>query len=246
MLYSYSTMPGLHILLVEDEADAARLLAGFLRVNDFAVSVFHDGESAWRAWSEDPHRFALGIFDVMVPQLSGLKLLQRIRTHDAGAQFPVILLTARDQERYEIEGLEAGADDYITKPASLKRVLAHVQTLIRRLQLGAPEQPSDLPDALHFGPLELKTDSKQTRIAGKFIDLTATEFRLLYKLVAQPDRVFERQELLEELDEDKPVFDRTIDVHIKNIRLKLGKRHGKLIKTFRGVGYGMNPSYAEA
>ena len=221
-----------NILLVEDERESAELLANFLEIHDFRVLLAEDGRSALNTIDASADSINLAILDIMVPYVDGRELLRHIRKHPVIRDIPVIFLTAKDQEKDEIKGLELGADDYIPKPASLNLVLAHVQSLLRRRGSSS--------NWLHHGKVYINRDSREVIADNQTLDLTATEFELLELFMENPKRVFSRQEILEHISkDDKYVFDRTVDVHIKNLRLKLGEG-GDLIKTYRGMGYGLN------
>lgn len=221
------------ILLVEDEIEPAEMLASFLEMNHFNVLLAHDGREALAYIEQRAGDIHLAILDIMVPYVDGKEICRVIRKHPVLNSIPVIFLTAKDKEKDEIEGLELGADDYISKPASLKLVHAHVDSLLRR------QQPHNSKWIQH-GDLLLDINGKDLYHRKDRVDLTSTEYSLIELFFKNPKRVFSRQEILEYIGgEDKFVFDRTVDVHIKNLRLKLGDA-AELIKTFRGIGYGMN------
>ncbi|HLR90458.1 MAG TPA: response regulator transcription factor [Balneolaceae bacterium] len=221
------------ILLVEDEIEPAEMLASFLEMNNFNVLLAHDGRKALELIEQRAGEIHLAILDIMVPHVDGKEICRVIRKHPVLNSIPVIFLTAKDKEKDEIEGLELGADDYISKPASLKLVHAHVESLLRR------QQPHNSKWIQH-GDLLLDINGKDLYHKKNRVDLTSTEYSLIELFFKNPKRVFSRQEILEYIGgEDKFVFDRTVDVHIKNLRLKLGDA-AELIKTFRGIGYGMN------
>lgn len=221
------------ILLVEDEEESADLLSNFLEMKGYRVLLAKDGRIALDLISERADEIDLAILDIMVPKIDGRELCRHIRKHPVIDDIPVIFLTARDREKDEIQGLELGADDYISKPASLKLVLAHVQSLLRR-------QPPKHTHWVRFGNVYIDRKAKEAYIHEEKVELTATEFELLMLFFENPKRVYTRQEILQHISEDdKFVFDRTVDVHIKNLRLKMGGE-GDLIKTYRGMGYGLN------
>jgi len=169
----------------------------------------------------------------MVPNVNGKEICRRIRNHPVLHDIPVIFLTAKDEEQDEIEGLELGADDYIPKPASLNLVKAHVETLLRR-------QNPQKANWLQYGETYLDTDAKELYVEDEKIELTSTEYTLIELFFKSPKQVFSRQQILEHItEEDRFVFDRTVDVHVKNLRLKMGDA-GDIIKTYRGIGYGLN------
>ncbi|HAC14845.1 MAG TPA: DNA-binding response regulator [Bacteroidetes bacterium] len=224
------------ILLVEDEVVAAEMLTTFLELNNFNVISIQDGQIALDLLRSTKLPIDLAILDIMVPGVDGKELCSYIRKHPQFGQIPVIFLTAKDQEQDEIMGLNLGADDYIPKPASLNLILAHVKTLLRRRGIQPDEE-------LRFGDIRIELSSGLVQVAENPVDLTLREMKILELLFRSPKRVFSRQEILEHIsDDEKHVFDRTIDAHIKNLRLKLGKS-GQIIKTYRGLGYGLDRSY---
>ena len=221
------------ILLVEDEVEPAEMLANFLEMNGFNVLLVHDGKKALEMIESRAGDIHLAVLDIMVPHVDGKEICRVIRKHPVLKDIPVIFLTAKDKEMDEIEGLELGADDYISKPASLKLVKAHVESLLRR------QQPQNSKWIQH-SDLLLDINGKDLYFKESRIDLTSTEYALVELFFQNPKRVYSRQEILEHIGgDDKFVFDRTVDVHIKNLRLKLGEA-SDLIKTYRGIGYGMN------
>ena len=175
----------------------------------------------------------LAVLDIMVPNLDGKEICRRIRNHPVLNDIPVIFLTAKDEEKDEIEGLELGADDYIPKPASLNLVKAHIETLLRR-------QNPQKANWLQYGEVYLDTEAKELYVENEKVELTSTEYTLIELFFKSPKQVFSRQQILEHItEEDRFVFDRTVDVHVKNLRLKMGDA-GEIIKTYRGIGYGLN------
>ena len=221
------------VLLVEDEVEPAEMLANFLEMNGFNVLLVHDGKKALEVIENRASDIHLAVLDIMVPHVDGREICRVIRKHPVLKDIPVIFLTAKDKEIDEIEGLELGADDYISKPASLKLVKAHIESLLRR------QQPQNSKWIQH-NDLLLDINGKDLYYKEKRIDLTSTEYSLTELFFQNPKRVYSRQEILEYIGgDDKYVFDRTVDVHIKNLRLKLGEA-SDLIKTYRGIGYGMN------
>ncbi len=221
------------ILLLEDETDSAELLSGFLEMDGFNLKVASNGKEALDIINENAAGIDLAILDIMVPEINGIEVCKFIRNHPVIRDIPVIFLTAKDQENDEIFGLEAGADDYISKPASFKLISTRIKTLLRR-------QVDRGTGWVHVGNIYLDLGNKQVWRNNNAVDLTNTEFILLKTMAESPNRVFTRQELLETItDEDKFVFDRTVDVHIKNLRIKLGS-DGEVVKTYRGTGYGIN------
>jgi two-component system phosphate regulon response regulator PhoB len=221
------------ILLVEDEIEPAEMLANFLEMNNYNVLIAHDGLKALDLIDQHASDIHLAVLDIMVPNVDGKEICSVIRKHPVMSEIPVIFLTAKDKEKDEIEGLELGADDYISKPASLKLVKAHIESLLRR------QQPQNSKWIQH-GDLFLDTSGKDLYYKEKRVELTSTEYAIVEMFFQSPKRVYSRQEILEHIGgDDRFVFDRTVDVHIKNLRLKLGEA-SDMIKTYRGLGYGMN------
>jgi DNA-binding response OmpR family regulator len=225
--------PAHTILLVEDEKEPAEMMANYLRMQDFHVIVAYTGDEAIRQIQNQAGKIHLAILDIMVPGVDGHEICRRIRQHPVISDIPVIFLTAKDREQDEIEGLELGADDYISKPASLKLIKTRVETLLRR-------QRPQTSNWIQYGDLYLDSDAKTIFYQDEPVDLTSTEFTIIELFFKNPKRVYSRQEILEQISGDERyVFDRTVDVHIKNLRLKLGNA-SSAIKTYRGVGYGLN------
>ncbi len=221
------------ILLVEDEIEPAEMLANFLEMNNFNVLLAHNGLKALELIDKHASDIHVAVLDIMVPNVDGKEICSVIRKHPVMSEIPVIFLTAKDKEKDEIEGLELGADDYISKPASLKLVKAHIESLLRR------QQPQNSKWIQH-GELFLDTSGKDLYLKEKRVELTSTEYAIVEMFFQNPKRVYSRQEILEHIGgDDRFVFDRTVDVHIKNLRLKLAEA-SDMIKTYRGLGYGMN------
>jgi two-component system phosphate regulon response regulator PhoB len=227
------------ILLVEDEEEAGEMLANFLELNNYKVLWAKDGKKAIEYINENANDLHLAILDIMVPYHDGKEICRHIRQHPVVYEIPVLFLTARDEEKDEIEGLELGADDYIKKPASLNLVKAHVETQLRR-------RSAEKGNWIQFGQVYLNLDSSEMYINDELVDLTHTEYTIAEMIFENPKLVYSRQQILKKIsDEEKYVFDRTVDVHVKNLRLKMGEE-GKLIKTYRGVGYGFNKEFLHA
>lgn len=224
------------ILLVEDEEESGEMLANFLELNDYDVLWAKDGKKAFELIDDNAQDIHLAILDIMVPYYDGKEICRYIRKHPVVYELPVLFLTARDEEKDEIEGLELGADDYIKKPASLNLVKAHVETQLRR-------RTTEKSNWIKYDRVYLDLDAKEMYIDDDLIDLTRTEYIIAEIIFQNPKLVLSRQQILEKIsDEEKFIFDRTVDVHVKNLRLKM-KDEGKLIKTYRGVGYGFNKEY---
>jgi DNA-binding response OmpR family regulator len=216
------------ILLVDDEEAVQKLLAYPLQQEGFRVLQASDGEEALRRFEAE--HVDLVVLDLMLPRLDGLEVCRRLR---AQSTVPIIMLTARDDELDKVVGLELGADDYITKPFSIREFRSRVRALLRRAAL--PPDGGNR-DVIAIDGLAIDLSKRLVELDGRQIDLTYVEFELLRALVAKPGRVFSRQALLQGLWGDYAYREpRTIDVHIRHLREKLGDP--ELIQTVRGVGY---------
>ncbi|MGY4706982.1 response regulator [Candidatus Bipolaricaulota sp. J31] len=217
------------ILLVEDEREIARMVQAYLMREGYRVEVAFDGEEGWRLYRDlEPD---LIILDLMLPKLHGLELARRIRRE---SDVPIIMLTALSEEADRVAGLELGADDYVTKPFSLRELAARVRAVLRRAE-GLRE-----PEKLAYGPLEIDLAAREVKLDGKPVDLTPIEFDLLAHLARHPGKVFTRRELLAAVQERSYAsFPRTIDSHIKNLRHKIERdpKNPEFILTVHGVGY---------
>jgi two-component system, OmpR family, phosphate regulon response regulator PhoB len=218
------------ILIVEDEPAIAELIAVNLRHNGFAPVWVAEGEAAQREIDQAlPDAILL---DWMLPGASGLTLARRWRGDARTRGVPILMLTAKSDEPDKVAGLDAGADDYITKPFSTQEMLARIRAVLRRR---APERAED---TVSIGDLAL--DGAQHRVTwkGKPVKLGPTEFKLLQYLMKHPERVHGRQQLLDKVWGDHVfIEERTVDVHVKRLREALGPLGGALLETVRGVGY---------
>jgi DNA-binding response OmpR family regulator len=223
-----STDSSATILLVDDEEAVQKLLTYPLEHEGFRVLQARDGEEALRRF-EGEH-VDLVVLDVMLPKLDGLEVCRRLR---AQSTVPIIMLTARDDELDKVVGLELGADDYITKPFSIREFRSRIRALLRRSALGGA---GDGRDRIAVDGLGIDLARRIVELNGRRVDLTYVEFELLRTLAAKPGRVFSRQSLLQTLWGDYAYREpRTIDVHVRHLREKLGD--AELIQTVRGVGY---------
>ena len=221
------------ILLVDDEDSVQKLLTYPLERDGFRVVSARDGEEALTRFAEEA--VDLVVLDIMLPKLDGLEVCKRLR---AESSVPIIMLTARDDEFDTVLGLELGADDYITKPFSIREFRSRVRALLRRA--GASRR--DVPEAepLEAGVLQLDLDRREARVNGRSLELTYVEFELLRTLVAQPGKVFSRRALLQAIWGDSAYREpRTIDVHVRHLREKVEEDPSEpdLILTVRGAGY---------
>jgi len=220
------------ILLVDDEDAVQKLLTYPLEREGFRVMQARDGEEALQRFGSE--RVDLVVLDLMLPKLDGLEVCRRLR---AQSTVPIIMLTARDDELDKVVGLELGADDYITKPFSIREFRSRVRALLRRAALGTQ---SDGRDVIEVDGVVVDLARRTVDVRGKAVELTYVEFELLRTLAARPGRVMSRQALLEALWGDYAYREpRTIDVHVRHLREKLeaDPHEPALIQTVRGVGY---------
>jgi two-component system, OmpR family, response regulator len=221
------------ILLVDDEDSVQKLLTYPLERDGFRVVSARDGEEALTRFAEEP--VDLVVLDIMLPKLDGLEVCKRLR---AESSVPIIMLTARDDEFDTVLGLELGADDYITKPFSIREFRSRVRALLRRA--GASRREASEVEPLESGALQLDLDRREARVDGRSLELTYVEFELLRTLVAQPGKVFSRRALLQAIWGDSSYREpRTIDVHVRHLREKVeaDPSEPELILTVRGAGY---------
>ena len=219
-----------HILVVDDEADVREVIQLNLGREGFSVTTAGDGQSALDLLREKP--FDAAILDVMMPGMDGLALCRAIREDPHLRPMPILLLTARDSEMDQIIGLEVGADDFISKSASPRLISTRLKAVLRRK--GPIKEGID---RLTFGTLTIDRSRQEVKDSTGALPLTTMEYGLLLLLAETPTRVFTRQDMLARVWGDEVVVtERTVDVHIKNLRQKIGD-NGDLIETVRGVGY---------
>ena len=221
------------ILIVDDEQDICEILAFNLGNEGYEVDVASSAEEALRKLSAE---HALILLDVMMGGMSGYRMAGQLRK--AGNRVPVIFLTAKDTENDMLTGFSVGGDDYISKPFSLKEVVARVRAVLRR---SAESKPIPLSqNRLTVGEVTIDFQTKEAIIHGKVIPFTRTEFEILSLLASNPERVFSREEIIDRLWKDAPyVTERTVDVHITRLRKKLDNR-ANLIMSRAGYGYRFN------
>jgi two-component system copper resistance phosphate regulon response regulator CusR len=224
----HAYLTDVRILLVEDERSAARMIAKGLREHGHAVDVAGDGVSAMQ--QAGAAAYDLVILDVMLPEKSGLDVCRELRA--GGSALPVLMLTARDAVQDRIAGLDAGADDYLTKPFHFGELLARVRALARRRVLPL------LPERLQCGRLGLNTRTHQASVDGQVIELTAREYALLEYLCRKEGVVVTREEIAEHVwDNRYDPCSNVIDVYVQRLRRKLDREPESFIRTRRGTGY---------
>ena len=219
------------ILVVDDEQDLCEILKFNLETEGYQVDTAYSAEEALTMNLATYH---LLLLDVMMGEMSGFALAKKLRGNDATASLPIIFLTARDTENDMVTGFNLGADDYITKPFSIREVLVRVRAVLRRTGNGAAE---DNRETLQYQGLQLNLHNKTVTVNGEKVPFTKTEFELLHTLLEEKGRVFSRQELINKVwPSDVLVLDRTVDVNITRLRKKIGP-FSKCIVTRLGFGY---------
>lgn len=219
------------ILVVEDEGDILELLRYNLTKEGYRVRAVITGEEALNAARSKPP--SLVLLDLMLPGVDGLEVCRRLKSEETTRHLPVIMITAKGEESDIIVGLELGADDYVTKPFSVKVLVARIRAVLRRRDQAAPEEES----ILERGDLTINPGRHEVMVRGVRTELTATEFRVLHFLARRPGWVFTRQQIVDAVrGEDYPVTERSVDVQMVSLRKKLGPCADQ-IETVRGIGY---------
>ena len=218
----------MRILLVEDEEKVSRFIVRGLIAESFAVDAAADGRKGLELATT--YNYDLIVLDLMLPGLNGTEVLRQIRRTDH--RVPILMLTARDAVADKVEHLEAGADDYLTKPFAFAELMARIKALLRRGSV-------DRPNVLRIGDLEVDRLSQQVRRAGRRIELTAKEYSLLEYLAANARRVLSRTMIIDHVwDQSFDGATNIVDVYVRHLRTKVDEGHGrKMIRTVRGVGY---------
>lgn len=226
------------ILIVEDEAPVVTLLRYNLEREGYDVAAATDGEEALVSVDENPPDLIL--LDWMLPEVSGIEIARRLRRGAKTKAIPIIMLTARSEEADTVRGLEAGADDYLTKPFSPAELVARVRALLRRAR------PALSDEVLACGDVTMDLAAHRVHRAGREVKLGPTEYRLLRHFMEHPGRVFSREQLLDAVwGRDVYVELRTVDVHIRRLRKALNdEADSDLIRTVRSAGYAMEPEAA--
>ena len=223
----------MRILLVEDEKKLCDLIARALQAERYAVDTALDGQTGWQM--ADVYPYDLIILDLMLPYLSGTEILRRVRRKNQ--EVPILVLTARDETEEKVEHFEAGADDYLTKPFVFAELVMRVKALLRRGSMTRA-------NVLRVGDLELDRLSQHVMRGGKRIELTPKEYSLLEYLAAHPGRVISRTMIIEHVwDQSFEGLTNIVDVYVRHLRRKVDDPFDtKLIRTVRGVGYGLSES----
>lgn len=219
------------ILVVDDEQDLCEILKFNLETEGYVVET---ANSAEEAMTMDISSFNLLLLDVMMGEMSGFSMAKKLKENPKTASIPIIFLTARDTENDTVTGFNLGADDYISKPFSIREVLVRIRAVIRRTK---ESDDSTEPKTLKYQGLEMDLDKKTVTIDGEDVPFTKTEFELLHLFLSEKGHVFSRQELIDRIwPKDVLVLDRTVDVNITRLRKKIG-RFAKCIVTRLGFGY---------
>jgi two-component system phosphate regulon response regulator PhoB len=223
------------LLVVEDDRAIAELLKHHFTKEGFAVTVTPSGEEALLLVDEiDP---ALVVLDWMIEDLSGIEVCRQLRRSGANADMPILMLTARGEEEDRVRGLDTGADDFVTKPFSPKELVARARAVLRR------SNPNLIAEKLAYAGLEMDTVAHRVRYQGTRLDLGPTEYRLLRHFMQNPEKVFSRHQLLERVwPHNEDIEARTVDVHVRRLRMALDKAGGggALIRTVRSEGYALD------
>ena len=231
---------GVRILLIDDDPEFCSLLNDYLELNSISLTCAHDGQSGLDIL--DRRAFDLILLDMFLPDINGLDVLRRIRRMQSP---PVVMLSAHNEETDRIIALEIGADDYVPKAFSFRELLARIRAEQRRCapeQESAPPEKTDGRDILRVRDLTVNNHTKEAFLHGEPLNLTVSEFQILFTLISEPGSVFSREDLLRiTAERDFNKYDRSIDVHISSLRRKLREDTGspQYIRTLRGVGYSL-------
>ena len=231
---------GVRILLIDDDPEFCSLLNDYLELNSISLTCAHDGQSGLDIL--DRRAFDLILLDMFLPDINGLDVLRRIRRMQSP---PVVMLSAHNEETDRIIALEIGADDYVPKAFSSRELLARIRAVLRRCapeQESAPPEKTDGRDILRVRDLTVNNHTKEAFLHGEPLNLTVSEFQILFTLIYETGSVFYREDLLRiTAERDFNKYDRSIDVHISSLRRKLREDTGspQYIRTLRGVGYSL-------
>lgn len=221
------------ILIIDDDEELCELVSEYLTVEGFETDAVNDGEGGLKKATSG--EYDLAILDVMLPKMNGFEVLRNLREN---SRMPVLMLTARGDDMERIVGLEIGADDYLPKPFNPRELVARLRAILRRVK--TEEGAGALPEKLKVDDIEISARSRSAKIDGQEVNLTSVEFDLLSTLLENAGNIVKKEDLSERVLERKlSPFDRSLDMHISNLRKKLGSRDdgGDRIKTIRSVGY---------
>jgi len=221
-----------NILIIDDDEELCELVSEYLTVEGFVTSAVHDGENGLAKALEG--EFDLAILDVMLPKMNGFDVLRKLRED---SQMPVLMLTARGDDMERIVGLEIGADDYLPKPFNPRELVARLRAILRRVN---PEAESGSNETISVEDVSLSMSLRSVEVAGVAVSFTSIEFALLAELMRNAGKISKKEELSESvLERSLSPYDRSLDMHISNLRKKLGSREDGTdrIKTIRSVGY---------
>ena len=224
------------ILIIEDNRDLARLVKSHLQDLAFQVDLVFDGIAGMA--KIDAGHYDLVILDLMLPGLDGMEICRRLRRKSS--YVPILMLTAKSSEMDRVVGLEVGADDYVTKPFSIRELIARVKAIFRRIDGLKDEAKKDLPAVIHIGDLVINPIKRSAHIAGRSLDLTPKEFDLLLHFAGNPGKVYTRSQLLDIVwGYGHDGYEHTVNSHINRLRAKIEKdpANPAFIKTVWGVGY---------
>jgi DNA-binding response OmpR family regulator len=224
------------ILVIEDNAEIAELIVMHLRDEGWSVDLATDGDRALAAAGTS--KYDLVVLDLMLPGTDGLTICRRLRS--AEHYVPILMVTAKSSELDRVLGLEMGADDYLTKPFSIRELVARVKALFRRADAMAPPEPSQENEVIEAGPLRITVSSRQVTVAGEPVELTAREFDLLVHFARHPGRVYSRAQLLDQVwGYGHEGYEHTVNSHINRLRAKIERdpAHPEYVLTVWGVGY---------
>ena len=220
------------VLIIDDDEELCELVSEYLGVEGFETAVVNDGASGLEAARSG--KYDLAILDVMLPKMNGFEVLKNLRTDSS---LPVLMLTARGDDMERIVGLESGADDYLPKPFNPRELVARLRAIMRRVNGDDGEKGSD---KITVEDIELSETSRSAKLNGEEVVLTSVEFDLLKHLLMEAGKIIKKEDLsIRVLDRELSPFDRSLDMHISNLRKKLGHREdgSERIKTVRSVGY---------
>lgn len=226
------------ILIVDDERDICEILEFNLSNEGYEIICAYSAEQALEKLTTE---YSLILLDVMMGEMSGYKMAEKLRRNNNN--IPIIFLTAKDTENDMLTGFSVGGDDYISKPFSIKEVVARVKAVLKRNKPSEEKQTQEITGKLIFDEVHINLEAKEVVIDNEKIILTKTEFEILILLAQNPDKIFSRDDIIDRVWKDSPyITERTVDVHIARLRKKLGE-HAFIISNRSGYGYRFNTSY---